>query len=127
MAMVEEIKISRCYKPLSFERIINHFSDASECGYGQATYLQMVNDLEEVHCSHISGKSRVAPVKNVSIQRLEITAASLSVKISKVLREELDVSISSEVFWTDSQVALGYINDDSQIFKIFVTNNVQFI
>ena len=57
LSMVEDIKIHRCYKPHGFERIINyslhHFSDASECGYGQATYLRMVNDLEEVHCSLI--------------------------------------------------------------------------
>ena len=111
--MLEDIKIHLCYKPCGFERIINyslhHFSDASEFGYGQATYLRMVNDLEEVHCSLIFGKSRVTPVKYVSIPRLKITAATLSVKTSKMLREELDIHISSEMFWTDSQVLLGYI------------------
>ena len=117
LSIVEDIKLPRCYRPRGFERIINyslhHFSDASECGYGQATYLRMVNDLEEVHCSLIFGKSRVAPVKYVSIPRLESIAAALSVKISKMLRDELDIHISSEVFWTDSQVLLGYINNDS--------------
>ena len=44
-----------------------------------------------------------------------------------MLREELDIHISSEVFWTDSQVVLGYINNDSRRFKIFVANRVQFI
>ena len=121
--MVEDIKIHGCYKPRGFERIINysldHFSDA--------TYLRMVNDLEEVHCSLIFGNSRVAPVKYVSIWRLELTAATLSVKISRMLRGELDIHISSEVFWTDSQVVLGYINNDSRRFKIFVANCVQFI
>ena len=131
LSIVEDIKLPRCYRPRGFERIINyslhHFSDASECGYGQATYLRMVNDLEEVHCSLIFGKSRVAPVKYVSIPRLELTAATLSVKISKMLREGLDIHISSEVFCTDSKVALGYINNDSRRFKIFVANRVQFI
>ena len=49
--------------------LITHciISDASECGYGQATYLRMVNDLEEVHPSLIFGESRVASVKYVSI------------------------------------------------------------
>ena len=85
--MVEDIKIHRCYKPRGFEKIINyslhHISDASECGYGQATYLKMVNDLEEVHCRLIFGKSRVAPVDYVSIRRLDLTAATLSVKIQR--------------------------------------------
>ena len=87
----------------------------------------MANDLEEVHCSLIFDKSRVAPVKYVSILRFELTAAILSVKISKMLKDELDIHISSEVFWTDSQVVLGYINNDSQRFQIFVANCVQFI
>ena len=72
-----------------------------------------MNDLEEVQCSLIFGKSRVTLVNYVSIQRHKLTAATLSVKISKILREELDIHIGSEVFWTDSQVVLGYINNDS--------------
>ena len=128
--MVEDIKIPHCYRLCGFERIIDyslhHFSDASECGYGQATYLRMVNDLEEVHCSLIFDKPRVAPEKYVSIPRSELTTATLPVKVSKTLREELDINISSEVFWTNSQAVLGYINNDSQRFKIFVAYRVHF-
>ena len=69
----------------------------------------------------------MAPVRYVSIPRLELTAATLSVKITMMLKQELDIHITSESFWTDSQVALGYINNESQRFKIFVTNCVQFI
>ena len=87
----------------------------------------MVNDLVELHWSLVVSKPRVAPVKYVSMPRPELTAATLSVKVLKMLREELDINISSEVFWTDSQAVLGYINNDSQRFKIFVANRVQFI
>ena len=41
-----------------------------------------------------------------------------------MLREELDIHVSSEVFWTDTQVVLGYINNYS---RRFVSNHVQFI
>ena len=65
--MVEDIKVPRCCKPLGFQRIISyplhHFFDANECGDGQATYLRMVNNIEEVHSSLIFGKSRVARAK----------------------------------------------------------------
>ena len=73
----------------------------------------MVNGLEEVNCSLIFDKSRVAPVKYVSILRLKLTAATLSINISQMFREELDIHISSEVFWTNSQTVLGYISNDS--------------
>ena len=46
----------------------------------------------------------------VSIPRLELTAATLSVKISKMLKNELDIHVDDEIFWTDSKVVLGYIN-----------------
>ena len=74
-----------------------------------------------------SYKSRVTPVKYVSIPRLDLTVATLSVKISMMLKEELDIDITSESFWTDNQVVLGYINNESRIFIIFVANRVQFI
>ena len=44
-----------------------------------------------------------------------------------MLREELDIHINPEVFWTGSQVVLGYMNNASRRFKIFVANRVQFI
>ena len=46
----------------------------------------------------------------VSIPRLELTAATLSVKISKMLKNELDIHVDDEIFWNDSKVVLGYIN-----------------
>ena len=99
---VKGINTARCYKPRSFGEIVNctlhHFSDASESGYGQASYLRMVDDKDEVHCCLVFGKSRVAPIKYISIPRLELTAATLSVKVSKMLKEEFDMEINSEVF-----------------------------
>ena len=42
-----------------------------------------------------------------------------------MLREELDVYVDDEIFWTDSQVFLAYINSDIRRFKVFVANRVQ--
>ena len=128
---LENVTVPRCHKSKDFGKNItyslHHFSDASESGYGQASYLRMKNENGDIRCCLIFGKSRVAPVKYVSIPRLELTAATLSVKISMMLKEELDIHITSESFWTDSQVVLGYINNESQRFKVFVANRAQFI
>ena len=69
----------------------------------------------------------MAPVKYFSMPRLELTAATLSVKITMMLKETLDIRITSESFWRDSQVVLCYIKNKSQRLKIFVFNRVQFI
>ena len=73
-------------------------------------------------------KSRVTPIKFVSIPRLGLAAAALSIKVSVMLRKELTIhSKIKEYFWTDSQVVLSYINSNSKRFKIFVANRVRII
>ena len=68
-------------------------------------------------------KSRVAPLKFMSVPRLELTAAALAVKIAVQFREELDMEVHDEVFWTDSRVVLGYIQNTKR-FKTFVANRI---
>ena len=103
-------------------RTLHHSSDACESGYGQSSYIRLLNQSGQVHCTLLIGISRVAHLKSVSIPRLELTAATLSVKISKMLKNELDIHVDDEIFWTDSKVVLGYINSDVHQFKVFVTN-----
>ena len=70
------------------------------------------------------------PAKYVSIPRLEQTSATLSIKMSQLIKREFelnDVTSIREHLWTDSQVVLGYINNESKRFKVFVTNRVQLI
>ena len=104
---------------------LHHFSDASQSGYGQCSCIRFVNDKTQIQCCLLIGKSRVTPPKFISIPRLELMAASLSAKVSKMLREKLDVHVDDEIFWTDSQVVLGYINNDVRWFKVFVANHIQ--
>ena len=121
--------IARCLKPENFGNVVSctlhHFSDACESGYGQSSYIRLLNQCGQVHCTLLIGKSRVASFKFVSIQRLELTAATLSVKISKMLKNELDIYVDDEIFWTDSKIVLGYINSNVRRFKVFVANRVQ--
>ena len=124
------VKIPRSLKPSDFGnptiKELHYFSDASTSGYGQVSYIRYVNEAK-VHCSMLMSKSRVAPQKVVTIPRLELTAATLSVKMSLFLKEELGLKINREYFWTDSRVVLGYINNDARRFHVFVANRVQLI
>ena len=84
-----------------------------------------MNQKGEVHCSLVVGKARVAPLKAVSIPRLELTAALVCAEIGSKVKKELNMKIDQEYFWTDSQVVLGYLNNDAKRFHIFVANRVQ--
>ena len=87
--------MKRCFKLPGFGKIpccsLHHFSDASQDGYEKVSYLRLVDEKGSIHCCLVMVKSRVAPTKFVSIPRLELTAAALSVKVSVQLRKELTI------------------------------------
>ena len=126
--ILDHLKIPRCFKSSMLKELksieLHHFSDASSSGYNQCSYLRLVSTSNQVHCSFVMGKARVAPLKQVTIPRLELTVYLVSVKVSAYLQQELEYSSTSEVFWTDSQVALGYIGNDARRFNAFVANRV---
>lgn len=64
---------------------LHHFSDASKDAYGQCSYLRLTNDSGQIHCSLAMAKSRMGPLKPVTIPRLKLAAALVSLKISDVL------------------------------------------
>ena len=72
-------------------------------------------------------KTHLAPLKSLSVPRLELTAATLAVKLDKMLRKELDVPINRSVFWTDSTSVLRYIENEDKRFQTFVSNRLTMI
>ncbi|XP_071965650.1 uncharacterized protein [Antedon mediterranea] len=129
---LKQLQIQRCYKTSDFGEIQNvelhYFSDASEFAYGQCTYLRIINRNNRCACSLVIAKARVAPLRRVyTIPRLELSAAVISARMSKFVKEELnyDHHKVNEFFWTDSQVVLGYINNEAKRFHVFVANRIQ--
>ena len=128
---LENITIRRCYKPSNFGTVKNielhYFSDASYSGYGQCTYVRMINTEDKIHCALVMAKARVTHKKVLTMPRLELMAAVISVKISNLLREELQYDKCEEYYWTDSQIVLAYIQNNARRFHIFIANRIQTI
>ena len=75
-----------------------HFSDASFDGYGVVSYLRLEDVNDGVHCSLVMAKSRVAPIKpNITIPRLELTAATVAGKQHRQISQELESKVSSNI------------------------------
>lgn len=124
-------RMPRCLKPEGFETLksiqIHHFSDASEKGYGTVSYLRMVNQRDDVECTLLMSKARVAPLKQISIPRMELTAAVVAVKVDKMIKREIDLPIQETFYWTDSTSVLRYIQNRTTRFKTFVANRIAII
>eukprot|EP00057_Strongylocentrotus_purpuratus_P002977 XP_003725633.2 PREDICTED: uncharacterized protein LOC100892397 [Strongylocentrotus purpuratus] len=125
---LQNVSIPRCYKPVEFKEVksaqLHHFSDASTIGYGNCTYLRLQDVDGSVHTTLVMGKSRVAPIKHVTIPRLELMAAVVSTKISSFLEKELSALEAENYFWTDSNVVMGYVNNNERRFQVFVANRI---
>ena len=95
-----------------FGRIIDinthYLSDDSEYRYGQRSCIRYVNKDGLIHCSLLLWKSRHSPKKFISIPRLDLTAVVLSVKITYLLRKELQIDGLKGKFGANNQEALAY-------------------
>ena len=128
---IENIKVKRCIKPADFGTIacsqLHVFSDASTAGYGVAAYRRVTNSEGKIHCTFMMGKARLAPLKIVSIPRLELTAMVVAVRIGQQLKQEIDVHVDSITYHTDSTTVLHYLLNEHKRFPTFVANRIQLI
>nr|CAH8874594.1 unnamed protein product [Trichobilharzia regenti] len=125
LRMLNLHSVSRPLKPSRNHDIIDFhvFSDASEVGFGAAVYIRTTlrNDID---VSLVMGKSRVAPLKTVSIPRLELNAALLAAQLFTTVCKELDYPKHPVTFWTDSMSVIYYIRNESARYACFVANRV---
>lgn len=128
LQQMESYRIDKCIKPKGFGEIasaqLHNFCDASEIGYGVVTYLRLTNAENVVHTAFLFGKARVAPLKKMTLLRLELTAAMLAVKVEKMLNTELQIPLMKSVFWSDSTSVLKSITNDTKRFQTFVANRI---
>lgn len=128
LQLLTDFGVDPCFKPAHFGEAahaqLHHFCDASEEGYGMVTYLVQHNSRGHVHSALVMGKARVVPLKPTTIPRLELTAATMAVRMEKLMRKELELQLADSMFWTDTTTVLKYINNETTTFRTFVANRV---
>ncbi|XP_043471598.1 uncharacterized protein LOC122504516 [Leptopilina heterotoma] len=124
---VKKAKIPRCYrmrreKPERLE--LHTFSDASEQAYSAVVYWRMVYPDGNVEVSYVVGKSRVSPLKPISIPRMELQGALIGSRLADFVTRELEMKIDERYFWTDSRNVLSWINADPHKYQAFVAHRL---
>ena len=129
--LLSDMPIRRRYKGKGMRGVtsatLHCFSDASFVGYGVACYLRLVDDEGNVEMKLVMGKSRVAPLKAITVPRLELVAAVVLVQIAAMLKTELKIDGLETFYWIDNKVVLGYILNQTRRYRVFVANRVQMI
>ncbi|XP_055633238.1 uncharacterized protein LOC129773624 [Toxorhynchites rutilus septentrionalis] len=128
LGTLNTVKIPRCYfpgyQPEAYNSLELHvFVDASNSAYAAAAYFRIL-DHGEVRCSLVAARSKVAPIKLLSVPRLELQAAVIGTRLMKSIISNHTIRIKRKILWSDSATVLNWIRADPRNYKQFVAFRV---
>lgn len=91
---------------------------------GACIFVRTTDTLEKHHSYLLYSKSRIAPLKTISIPRLKLCAAELLVKLKRIVELALGISDIQIFYWCDSTIVLSWIAAETVTWKTFVANRV---
>ncbi|CAI6367665.1 unnamed protein product [Macrosiphum euphorbiae] len=123
---IEQIRIPRCVMGVNnaLHIQIHGFADASIKAYAAAMYLRATDEYGNHVTRLIAAKSRVAPLKVISLAKLELCAAVLLVRLVNKILPSLRVNCVRRYFWSDSTIVLAWISSPASKWKTFVAHRV---
>jgi hypothetical protein len=122
--------IPRCYFDKSTQVAslqLHGFSDASENAYAAVVYLRITDTFGKIQISLVSSKTKVAPIKKLTIPRLELCGAYLLSQLLFHTQNVFNIPLSSVYAWTDSTIVLNWLVGNPRRFKTYVGNRVSSI
>ena len=102
------------------------FCDASEKAFATDIYIR-IRVSDSIHTYLLTAKSKVAPIKVVSLPRLELCGAVLMAEMADVILPELGIDQYDSFFWTDSTIVLACLRKSPCQWSTFVANRVSTI
>lgn len=121
---IETLRISRCYNFTNNSIAELHtFVDSSEEAFACCVYIRFVN-ADSIECVLVAAKSKVAPLKPMSMPRLELQAALIGARQASQVKEDQNIKSSREFFWSDSETVLSWLKSDARRYRQFVAVRV---
>ncbi|XP_055926957.1 uncharacterized protein LOC129958485 [Argiope bruennichi] len=103
---------------------IHIFCDASLRACGATSYTRHVDNTGKHRVSFLMSKNRVAPLKTLTLPRLELMDAVIGVRLAKFLEGVYYKIVGKFIFWIDSQIVLYWIRGNAKKWKQFMANRV---
>ncbi|XP_031639935.1 uncharacterized protein LOC116351917 [Contarinia nasturtii] len=125
---LSKFRIPRWLKMYEQSKIqIHMFCDATIKAYGAVIYTRTIDTLGVIHCTLFTAKSKVAPLKAITIPRMELLAALLGSKLTHNSIQACEMKNAEIHFWSDSMVTLHWIGKNPLQLKTYVSNRVAMI
>ncbi|XP_072766394.1 uncharacterized protein [Anoplolepis gracilipes] len=111
-----------CAEPQHIE--MHGFCDALESAYGVCIYIRSMNESGKIYTQLLCAKSRVAPLKRVTLPRLELCGALVLAKLGQSVKQALSINIDAIHYWSNSTIALAWIKHSPEELQTFIANRV---
>lgn len=127
LEQLEKIRIPRKAKPEISDVTETHgFCDASEEAFGASVYVRSRDNKGNWHSRILCSKTRVAPLKNVTIPRLELNGALLLSQLIQRVAQSWEMPSKSFKLWTDSTIVLVWLNNQKTRLKTIKSSDANF-
>lgn len=130
LSLVHECSLARSVLPVNNETEtleLHGFSDASCRAYGAAIYARAVDKNGCITVNLVTAKSKVSPVRAVSLPRLELEGAKLLAQLMAKIKTCVPLPVHSTKYFTDSTIVLNWISSQASRWTTFVANRVALI
>ncbi|XP_040068986.1 uncharacterized protein LOC120842033 [Ixodes scapularis] len=101
------------------------FTDASPKAYGAVVYLRTSGSENTVEIHLLLAKARVAPLKKLTLPRLELMGALIGSRLLRYVEKTLSLQDHEVYLWTDSTITWKWIQGQSHRWETFVANRVR--
>ncbi|XP_043218664.1 uncharacterized protein LOC122379997 [Amphibalanus amphitrite] len=126
MFKIEDLRFPRCIRPPGAigEPTLIIFSDASSQAYGACAYVHWQMEAQRHKAFLISAKSKLTPIRQLSIPRLELCAAIVGCRLGETIQKEMTYRFNAVVYVVDSIIVRSQIQKESYGFGTFVATRI---
>ena len=123
---MQDIRFRRCIRPRGAigDPYLVMFSDGSDQAYGTCAYVRWQLAIGKFTSNLIAVKSRVTPIRKITIVRIELNGALLSKRLSAFIKKESLLVFSKEFFIVDSEIVRAMVQKESYGFNTFAAIRV---
>ena len=123
--LLHSLKIPRWIRNGVLE--IHGYADASESAFGAVLYSRITDSEGRIHVHLIASKTKLSPIKQISIPRLELCAAHLLARLVASITPTYAHLNPRYILWSDSEIVLAWLHSTPKKWSSFVGNRITHI